>query len=69
MGKRCIINTPRNCTGREQFSFTLPLLYTQAVSLYVFLTVLYKARVTASNISENKNQVFNIISFSRQQVV
>lgn len=65
MGKRYLINTPHNCTGREKFSFTLPLLYTQAVGLYEFLPVLYKARVTASNISENKNQVFNTISLNK----
>lgn len=68
MGKGYLINTSHNCTGREQFSFTLPLFYTftlkQPVSLYFWL--LYKATVTVSNM--NKNQVF-IISLSRQQVV
>ena len=67
MGKCYLFDIRHNYTGGEHFSFTLTLLYIQAVGLYEFLST-YNARVTASNISENKNQVFNIISLSRQVV-
>lgn len=69
MGKCYLFDIPHSYAGREQFSFTLTLLYTQAVGIYTFLSTLYHARATASNISDNKNQVFSIIPLSRLQVV
>jgi len=64
-----LFDIPHNYAGGEQFSFTPALLYTQAVGLYAFLSIFYNARVTASNISENRHQGFNITSLNGQQVV